>query len=48
MKIALIILAVIVGLGILFTLWVVSKPRRVRYAIHLLKQLPYVPFRYLA
>jgi len=47
MKIFLIIVAVLIGIGVFGLIWMVSKPRRVRYAIYLLKQLPYVPFRYL-
>jgi len=48
MNIGTIILLAIIGLAALFFIWVVAKPRRVRYAIYLIKQLPSVPFRYLA
>jgi len=47
MQTLLIVIAVLFGLGVLGMIWVISKPRRVRYMIYLLKQLPYVPFRYL-
>ena len=47
MQTLLIIIAVLIGIGVLGLIWMISKPRRVRYAIYLLKQLPYVPFRYL-
>lgn len=47
MNIGTIILLAVAGLVVLFCIWVVVKPRRIRYAIYLIKQLPSVPFRYL-
>ena len=42
-----IVLLVFVGLAVLGFIWMLAQPRRFRYMMHIVKQLPSIPFRYL-
>ena len=42
-----IILLALGGLAVLGFIWMVVQPRRFRYMMHIIKQLPSIPFRYL-
>ena len=38
---------VLIVLAVLAFIWMVAQPRRLRYMMHIIKQLPSIPFRYL-